>query len=299
MKKLEVAVLGPLCKDKVILKGKKHYQLGSAVYYIGHALSCLGADVTVFASYGNEGDKWLEDFKYQELVHIPAQGTIRFTNEYLNKDDLETRIQRAEMYKNEIRQEHLMAYDFNQFEYIIFAPLFHDNFSLQTIMYIAENSRSSANIFLAGQGMIRYLENDKIVFRKPENIINTFPFIDYLFLDENELRFVSQEEDLSKGARHLQEKGINNVIVTKANRGSVLFLGDQFYKIKAFPPQVHEKRIDLTGAGDSYLAGFIKAKEFFNHPQAWGETAAKVATMAIEKRGAFNKSWNDVLARTF
>jgi len=288
---MRVAIIGPLCKDEVILKGRKHSQLGGAVYYIGQALSLLGVQVTAFASFGREPKKWLAGFRTDELIRIPTEGTMKFVNEYPDSEKPDYRTQRAEILKNEIRFEDIKDHDLSQYDDIVLAPLFHNNLSVK---FFHELSNFKTKTALSAQGMIRYLEEGKIVWRNPEQIIKVLPFINYLFLDESELEFVTGKKIKAQGAEVLKSRGLENLVVTNGGRGSTLFLKEKSHNIKAFPPL---KLMDPTGAGDSYLAGFLKAKELFKNPQQQGEFAAMTATISIENRGAFNKNQSYVLNR--
>jgi len=287
---MKVAVIGPICKDEIIIKGKTYSQLGGVTYYTGHALSSLGIDVTVFGSFGHEKQDWLAEFKCNNIIRIKAENTIKFINEY-PEDNPDTRIQKAKIYDNQIRAEHIPDHHLNTLDYIILGPLFHDNISKDLFEKI---SNSKAKSILAAQGMIRYLDADKIVWKHQDYLIKILPLIDYLFLDENELEFITKKTDTYESIGFLQEKGIKNIIVTKGKQGSLIFLGDKSYNIKAFPPK---ELVDPTGAGDSYLAGFVKSLELFDDPLKQGDFAAMAATISIENKGPFNRTINEIYQR--
>jgi sugar/nucleoside kinase (ribokinase family) len=54
---------------------------------------------------------------------------------------------------------------------------------------------------------------------------------------------------------------------------------------------------DPTGAGDSYLAGFIKALSLFDDPKKQGDFAAMTATISLETHGHLKGSTEEVLTR--
>ena len=58
---MKVAVIGPICKDEVVIKGKTYSQLGGVTYYTGHALASLGVDTTIIGSFGHEKQDWLKN----------------------------------------------------------------------------------------------------------------------------------------------------------------------------------------------------------------------------------------------
>jgi len=141
--------------------------------------------------------------------------------------------------------------------------------------------------------MIRYLEDKIIVWKKSDNVRNALPNVDYVFFNDEELEFVSGKGIIEDGVHCLQDKyGAKNVIITQGSKGSQLFLEGKNYHIRAFTPRV---KSPTTGAGDSYMAGFLKAQELYDDPIKQGEFAAMTATMVIEEREAFDKTVEDVL----
>ncbi|RLJ09515.1 MAG: hypothetical protein DRP15_03500 [Candidatus Aenigmatarchaeota archaeon] len=286
---MKVVLIGPLCKDRNILHNRVYVQPGGVVHYTGYALASLGTDTKIFASCSHEDVEFFQNRKY-ELMHIPKDGTIEFINEY-SVDNPDNRTQRAVIPNNQILPEDIDFSALSEADYVVLGPLYHKDISSHLIKELYK--QTSAKIVLALQGMIRHLDGEKIVWKSPE-IDNILYMIDYLAMDENELKFIAQNDDLYKAARFLQDKGARNLLITQGGKGSKIFIGDEEYNIRAFPPQ---KLVDPTGAGDTYLAGFIKAKELFDDPVKQGEFAAMTATICIEKHGPFDKSVDDILNR--
>lgn len=88
-----------------------------------------------------------------------------------------------------------------------------------------------------------------------EQIKSVMGFVDILKISEEELEFITGEKDLDKGTgRIYSEYGIKLVLVTRGSEGSYYRFGDTtgakgtFNKLKA---------VDTTGAGDSFLGGFL------------------------------------------
>ncbi len=77
------------------------------------------------------------------------------------------------------------------------------------------------------------------------------PHVDYAFFateeDNDALRTFMMEQ---------HKKGPRLVIVTLGENGSVAYDGEEFYKFGIIPCNV----VDSMGAGDSYIAGFLKAR---------------------------------------
>ncbi|MEG0615857.1 MAG: 1-phosphofructokinase [Oscillospiraceae bacterium] len=74
---------------------------------------------------------------------------------------------------------------------------------------------------------------------------------------------LSSDNDIADCAKNLLEKGAQNVLVSMAEKGAILFLSNG-KSIKCLPPK--GKMVNSVGAGDSMVAGFIagylKSKNF-------------------------------------
>ncbi len=292
---MRAAVIGPICKDNIIIRGHSYFQPGGVTYYTGNALAHLGVEVTVFCSLDIEDKHLLSAFHPQvRTIPISKPGTITFVNEYPG-DDPDIRIQRARIFPNEITYQELSDcfadMEAEKFDFIILGPLYHDNLSASTVMSLAE---IGPKIVLASQGLVRYLNDDRIVLRHPENVLRLLRNIDLLFVNEIEAKFITGADSEEKAIEILRRKGTTDVIITLGKRGSIISVGDEVIRIPSYPP---ERLIDPTGAGDSYLAGFIRGMELFGDLRKAGRFAAMTATLTIEHRGPFNRTVTDVKRR--
>ncbi|MFC1648500.1 PfkB family carbohydrate kinase [Nanoarchaeota archaeon] len=284
---MKVALIGPLCKDVNVVNGKEHSQMGSPLYYTGKALHALGADVTLFVSYGVEDDAWAKrNLKGIKIIHIPAEGTINSRNEYVTN---ETRNQFVNYFTNRVELHHLT--DMGDYDYIIYGPLYAENLSLEIFQ---ELSKTKAIKALDNFGLFRYPAKPSPVWKNPEKLVQASKYLDYLFLDEKEVLFGTQKKTIPEAAKVFLDQGVKVVAVTYGSQGSEIFTENKTMKIPAFPPT---KLVDPTGAGDTYMAGFIKGMELFNDIEKAGHFAAMTATCCIEKAGAFDKTTEHVHER--
>ncbi|MCH7850353.1 MAG: hypothetical protein IH845_01790 [Nanoarchaeota archaeon] len=258
-----VAIIGPICKEITILGEKRTEQARGVAYSTGQALASLGVQTTVFGSYNDNDALNNKDFKF-DLEHIA--GDI-------------------------VHPETL-----SRFDYVVFEPLFNDNISSLTIKEYSRHLKGgNTKLVLASQGMFRYGQEDEIVWDKRKSVIDTLPSIDCVFFDKWELEFISGKAKIVDGAKYLlKEAGVKNVIVTTGSKGSRLFFGNSEYVINAFPTN---NLVSTTGAGDSYMAGFLKAKGLKYSPYNCIKFASMTATMSIESNGPFNGTLEEVLTR--
>ncbi len=287
---MRVAIIGPLCRDTIVIDGRSHDQLGGVTYYAGMALAALGADVTLIASFGNEPSNFTEPLRGLQVVQVPSPGTLHFTNEYTSTHPDERR-QSANVPPNIIVPEMVRNHNLASFDAIILGPLFHDNLPLATLQQIAQAHKP---VFLAAQGLIRYLEDAHIVWQHPENVRDALPHVSSVILDTKELEFITGTSDVRKSISMLHEYGATEIIMTSGSKGSTIFRADHSTSIPAYPP---ERMVDPTGAGDSYLAGYVYAKLRHDDTEQAGRFAAMTATMTIEKSGPCTATADEVSKR--
>jgi sugar/nucleoside kinase (ribokinase family) len=284
---MKLGVAGPLCIDEIIIRRQKKEQLGGVPFYAGEALAALGVDVTVYGTWG-DGDIKLQKAR---LVHLPAEGTIRYINEYPDQTNPDYRIQHAIMPPNTILPGDIPEEDMKKTDYLVIGPLYNDNISPKTIQELSKHT----SIALAPQGMIRHLDGEKVVWRDPQPVLDATPYVTFLQLDEKELAFITGTESEQDAILKLTNIGPKTtILVTHGSNGSNIYVRGVKHKIPAFKPK---EVIDPTGAGDTYLAGFLTAFGISKNVEYSGKFAAMTATMKIEGRGPFDKSANEVIKR--
>jgi ribokinase len=116
-------------------------------------------------------------------------------------------------------------------------------------------------------------------------------YIDYLSLNESELerltgsRSSSKEQTIDK-AKRLIKRGARNVLVTLAERGSLLVATDGTVLRQAAYPVPGGKILDATAAGDAFRAGFAVALVEGRPLQQCLQFAAAAGAFAVSRMGA-------------
>lgn len=139
---------------------------------------------------------------------------------------------------------------------IIVGPILQET-SFELIEQIRDASR--APLFLDPQGLLRRIGAHKRVehFFPPElaQVAPLFHVIKANELETEVITGVNPCVDGPEAARRLKALGCAIAIVTLAESGSLIDDGRQIYTIPAYPTTAQ----DPTGAGDTYMAGFIHA----------------------------------------
>lgn len=287
---MKVAILGPVGKDYIKVDDEGQYQIGSIVYYTGVAMKNLGISVTAFATFHEKDREWITGhFQGIDLRHIPDDATLEVHSEFSSTDPDFRESIIAVPAEGIMPETNEFIRELQAFDFIILGPLFHTNISYDLISKLKDRK-----IIYGNFGMFSAYENGKWVPKFPEKLINVLPFLDYVFLDVNEGRMVSGKSEPQDINDFFQKNGAENLILTQGSKGSHVFIKNKQYNIPAFPPK---QLADPTGAGDTYVAGFVKALELFDDPQKQGQFAAMAATISLEKRGAFDGNIDEVLSR--
>lgn len=85
------------------------------------------------------------------------------------------------------------------------------------------------------------------------DIKEILPYIDYMFPNENEAAYITGKATFIEMAKEIHKMGVKNVIIKTGKNGCTVYSKYDMFQI----PALNVKVIDSTGAGDSFVAGFI------------------------------------------
>jgi fructokinase len=144
-------------------------------------------------------------------------------------------------------------------EYIRQSKLFH----FGSISLISEPSRSATlhALEIAHEAglTITYDPNLRIsLWRDAQTakagIMEGWPKAQVIKISQDELEFLSQEDDLETAARSLWHDGLQLLVITLGSSGCVYVTENDIEMVEGFSVQT----VDTTGAGDAFVAGLIK-----------------------------------------
>jgi sugar/nucleoside kinase (ribokinase family) len=166
---------------------------------------------------------------------------------------------------------------------IIIGPILQET-PLALIVQLQQTSR--APLFLDPQGVLRRMgANDRIEHVANPDLARIVPLCTVVKANELEASVITgihPREDALASVRSLRALGCRIAIVTLAEVGSVIDDGVRQYRIPAYATDAR----DPTGAGDTYMAGFIDA--YLRNPDdlyVAGCTGSAVASIWIEATG--------------
>lgn len=115
-----------------------------------------------------------------------------------------------------------------------------------------------------------------------DELKNLLPYIDYLLPNEAELKLIGGD-DIDAAATKLLDYGVRCVVVKVGAKGCNVYTKQETYNVPAYKT---EKAVDTTGAGDSFVAGFIYGLLNDNSLKECARFGNAVASCIVEKVGA-------------
>jgi len=139
-------------------------------------------------------------------------------------------------------------------------------------------------MFLDPQGLLRSRQGDSVIGRIQDGLQDLLPLFDVVKPNEHEatlLTGIDATRHPGEAARRLHDLGAPLAVVTLAERGSVIFDGRRTLQVPPHPADA----IDPTGAGDTYLAGFLHEYLSSGDPFRAGLFGSAVASVMVEHVG--------------
>lgn len=107
-----------------------------------------------------------------------------------------------------------------------------------------------------------------------EALVRTISGVDLVFLNDAEIRQLTEQPNLVRAAREVMAMGPKVVVAKQGEYGAALFTEEGFFALPAFPL---ENVIDPTGAGDSFAGGFLG---YLSSQDDWTDEATLRRAMA-------------------
>jgi len=271
----DVCVVGHVTRDIVQIGNRQTEMPGGTACYASLAMKFLGMDVAVVTTIGKDS-KYLLEHLYRNNISVFFRDSPRsttFINNYT--DDMRQRIQRVTATALPFTIMDIRGIRASVFH---LGPLNRDDISPDIIRTLSARSTVSLDV----QGFLRTLHDGQVVLTDWPDKEEALRYITILKTDEEEARILSGETDLERMAARLSGLGPREVIITRGNKGSLIYSAGRSHTIPAYAPQIP---VDPTGCGDTYMAGYLFMRLITHSPAETGDYAARLATTKLERSG--------------
>ena len=242
---MSLAVVGSIAFDSVKTPfGERSRMLGGSAVHFSLAASFF-TDVRVVGPVG-------DDFREDEYAVLHARG--------INTDDIEhveggQTFFWAGHYEYDLNTAHTDDTQLNVFG--DFQPKLSDASKSADVLFLAniqpdlqrEVREQCTGTRLAGlDSMNLWIDTAR------DSLVRTIRGVDLIFMNDAELRQLTEEANLVRAARAVMDIGPRVVIAKQGEYGAALFTPDEFFALPAYPLETVN---DPTGAGDSFAGGFL------------------------------------------
>ncbi len=240
----KLLVVGTVAYDSIETPfGKVDNVLGGSALHFTSAASFF-TDVGIVASVGKDFN--LDDISYLKERNVDMSGirveegkTFRWEGRYgydLNQAiTLKTELNVIETFKPSVPES------FRDAEFVFLA-----NIDPELQSHVIGQITGPATVVL--DTMNFWIEN------KLGALMEVVSRVDMVVINEAELREISKEHNLVKGARKIIETGPQCVVAKRGEYGVLMVNRDEIFLCPAFPL---EDVFDPTGAGDTFAGGFM------------------------------------------
>lgn len=286
----DICCIGHITHDRIITPNSTVEIPGGVTYYFSHGISHLlntssaKVNYRLVASLAESDMQAVFDIRSYGITVdvVPSRNTVFFENSY--DQNINNRKQRVLAKADPFTVESLANVDA---KYIILGTLLADDFSLEVVRSLA----GRGTLVVDAQGYLREVRGSKVYACDWEKKMEFLKLIDVLKVNEHEVRALTGEEDLIKGAKMLSQWGVKEVVLTLGSEGSYIVTPEQVYEIPAIKPRVV---IDATGCGDTYMMGYLFKRAQGCDILTSATFAAAVSSIKLEHVGPFTGTEADV-----
>jgi len=241
---IKLLVAGTVAYDSIETPfGKADNVLGGSALHFTNAASFftdVGIVATVGSDFDMEGISFLRDRSVDMSgIEVDHGKTFRWEGRYgydLNQAiTLKTELNVIETFKPKVPE------DYRNAEFLFLA-----NIDPELQLHVIEQVNKPVALVL--DTMNFWIEN------KYEALMKVIGRVDMLVINEAELREITKEHNLLKGARKLIELGPVCIVVKRGEYGVFMMNRDEVFLAPAYPL---EDVFDPTGAGDTFAGGFM------------------------------------------
>jgi sugar/nucleoside kinase (ribokinase family) len=241
---IKLLVAGTVAYDSIETPfGKADNVLGGSALHFTNAASFftdVGMVATVGSDFDMEGISFLKDRSVDMSgIEVDHGKTFRWEGRYgydLNQAiTLKTELNVIETFKPKVPE------DYRNAEFLFLANIDPD---LQ--LHVIEQVGKPVALVL--DTMNFWIEN------KYDALMKVISRVDMLVINEAELREITKEHNLLKGARKLIDLGPVCIVVKRGEYGVFMMNRDEVFLAPAYPL---EDVFDPTGAGDTFAGGFM------------------------------------------
>lgn len=279
-----ICCIGHTTLDIVITSSGERHLPGGTSYYFSAAMAKFDVPYKLITAIAEEDDTIIEAIKQTGVSFrlLPTRQTVSFVNIYGDNPDERTQrvTQQADPFS-------ISAFEGEEAQVFHLGPLLADDFSVDLIKFLSGKGRVSLDV----QGFLRRVDGEQVMPVAWTSMAEALQYVDIIKANDEELATLTGLKDLKEGMHMIAAYGVSEVIATLGSRGSLILSDNCFYEVPAFVPN---RLTDVTGCGDTYMAGYLyKRSKGCNIADA-AIFASAMASLKTNRNGPFNGTEMDI-----
>lgn len=281
----DICCVGHITLDRVVTPTTEKHMAGGTSFYFSNAIRSMGINYGLVTAIAQSEMGFVLDLRTKgtDVIVFPSAKTVYFENIYAG--NLDHRTQRVLQESDPFTVEQFKAVDAKIFH---LGPLLSNDISVELIRELAGRSRVSLDV----QGYLRKVKGQSVCAVDWKDKKQALQYVHTVKADEAELEVLTGVVGIQEGVKILTDWGVQEVVITRASLGSVIYGDGVFYDIPAFIPVAE---VDATGCGDTYMAGYLSQRVKGVGIQDAGEFGAAMASLKMESYGPFDGTEDDII----
>lgn len=282
----KICCIGHITKDRIVTPQQDICLFGGTAYYFAHAICSLNPEsgLSLVTSVADPEMAAVGELQSRgvEVTALRSRCSVFFENRY--EADQNRRTQRVLAKADPFRLEDLRQTDADIFH---LGSLLTDDFPAEAFPLFASKGILSVD----AQGYLREVDGEQVRPVDWKDKRECLRYVDVLKVNEFEIESLTGTSEVRRAAAILHDWGVKEVCITLGSYGSVLFDGNCFYDVPAFPV---DKIVDATGCGDTYSAGYLYKRACGAGIAESGCFAAAMSSLKLRRSGPFHGTEKDV-----
>ena len=287
----DVCVVGHVTRDVNTIDGVPQAPSpGGTAYYSSMAYRSLGLRTAVVTRLATEDQPELLDEIRRAgiaVICLPSRRSTIFENIYPTADP-DIRFQRVDAIGDPFAAGDVADVTARVFH---FGPLTRADIP---ISLLEAAHQKGGCVALGAQGYLRVVAGGAVDMEPWPDLEQCLRWVHVFQADVEETRLFAEEMNIPRAVEKLAALAPGEIVTTDGSHGSRHFVDGRTIRIPSFPPR---RRVDATGCGDTYLAGYLARRMTSGDITHCATFAAAMASLKLEAVGPFRGGGSRVLAR--
>lgn len=287
MNKYDVVQLGHMCREEIVIGDKNSGMVpGSAVYCGAIACQRLGYKTAVVTKMNPVDKDLVKPFEDAgvDVVVLEDANTTKLSVVYPD-ETMSSREILVHNFADFFKIEEIPDYEVGVFH--IGGISTHEI----TTDFLKQIKEKGYKISLDSQTFLRNIEDGKIVHRDWKEKKEGLQYVDFLKIDDIELKLLTGQDDFAKGLKQLENWGASEILLTCKTGVYAYKDGITFYE-----RFTSSNILGRTGRGDTTISSYI-SKRLDSPMDVALKFCAAVVSIKMETPGPFCKTMEDVEER--